>query len=100
MTNYLVTGGAGFIGSHLVEALLSAGHRVSAMDNLSTGNIKNIHQVLDHPRFHFARVNIMDAVVLDRLASESDVIIHLAAAVGVRLIVERPVHAIETNIMG
>jgi len=100
MTNYLVTGGAGFIGSHLVEALLSAGHRVSAMDNLSTGNIKNIHQVLDHPQFHFARVNIMDAVVLDRLASESDIIIHLAAAVGVRLIVEQPVHAIETNIMG
>ena len=97
---YLVTGGAGFIGSHLVEALLLDGHRVCAIDDLSTGRIENLAGVMDTPTFQFVRASISDGIVLDRLASEADVIIHLAAAVGVKRIVEHPVHTIETNVMG
>lgn len=97
---FFVTGGAGFIGSHLCENLLQMGYRVSALDNLSTGRMANIAHLLDHPHFHFARAEITNAIVMDRLASEADVIVHLAAAVGVKLIVERPVHTIETNVMG
>jgi UDP-glucose 4-epimerase len=97
---YLITGGAGFIGSHLAEALLSRGNRVCAIDNLSTGSIENIRHLLNHPHFHFAYSDISHDTVLDRLASEADVIIHLAAAVGVKLVVENPVHTIQTNIMG
>jgi UDP-glucose 4-epimerase len=100
MTTYLITGGAGFIGSHLADALLAAGHRVLVIDNLSTGSLRNIEHLLDRPDFRFARADIASNVVLDRLASESDIILHMAAAVGVKLIVERPVHTIETNIMG
>jgi UDP-glucose 4-epimerase len=96
----LVTGGAGFIGSHLTETLLAEGHRVLVIDNLSTGRWENIEHLARHPQFHFARASIEEAVVLDRMASESQVIFHLAAAVGVKLIVERPVHTIETNIRG
>jgi UDP-glucose 4-epimerase len=70
------------------------------IDDLSTGKIINIKHLMNHPRFHFARESITNELVLDRLASESDTIIHLAAAVGVKLIVERPVHTIETNVMG
>jgi UDP-glucose 4-epimerase len=98
--NYLITGGAGFIGSHLAGRLLQAGHRVVAVDDLSTGSLENIAHLRDNSSFHFARANITNAVVMDRLTSEADVVIHLAAAVGVTLIVERPVHTIETNIMG
>jgi UDP-glucose 4-epimerase len=97
---FLITGGAGFIGSHLAEALLAGGTSVLVIDNLSTGRIENIEHLLDNPDFHFARASILDEIVLDRLASRSDCIIHLAAAVGVKLIVEHPVHTIETNIMG
>jgi len=97
---FFVTGGAGFIGSHLCENLLQMGYRVTALDNLSTGRMANIHHLLGHPHFHFARAEITNAIVMDRLASEADVIIHLAAAVGVKLIVERPVQTIETNVMG
>ncbi|MEW6365167.1 MAG: NAD-dependent epimerase/dehydratase family protein [Acidobacteriota bacterium] len=97
---YLVTGGAGFIGSHLAEALLAQGHEVLVIDDLSTGRLENIAHLRPNPKFHFARADILDAVVMDRLASRADVVVHLAAAVGVRLIVERPVHTIETNIMG
>jgi UDP-glucose 4-epimerase len=100
MATYLVTGGAGFIGSHLCEHLLEQGHRVLAIDNLSTGDIANVRHLFDHPAFHFARATITDKVVLDRLASQAEVVIHLAAAVGVKLIVEHPVHTIETNITG
>ena len=96
----LITGGAGFIGSHLVDKLLADDFRVLVIDNLSTGRIRNITRHLDHPNFHFARAGITDTIVLDRLASEAGVIIHLAAAVGVKLIVKHPVHTIETNIMG
>ena len=96
----LITGGAGFIGSHLAEALLAQGHRVLVIDNLSTGRWENIAHLVGNPKFHFARAAIEEQVVLDRMASESQVIFHLAAAVGVKLIVEQPVHTIETNIRG
>ena len=99
-TTYLITGGAGFIGSHLAEALLAEGQRVVAIDNLSTGRLDNIQHLLDHPNFQFVRSSITDQIVLDRLASEAHIIVHLAAAVGVRLIIEHPVHTIETNVMG
>jgi len=99
-TRYLVTGGAGFIGSHLCELLLSHGHRVVAIDNLSTGRPENIAHLRPLPHFQFVRETIGNAQVLDRLTSESDVVVHLAAAVGVQLIVQDPVHTIQTNIMG
>lgn len=97
---FLITGGAGFIGSHLAERLLAAGHSVSAIDDLSTGSLKNIEHLKGHARFQFARDTILNEQVLDRLTSTADVVIHLAAAVGVQLIVDRPVHTIETNVAG
>ena len=96
----LITGGAGFIGSHLAETFLAAGKRVSVLDDLSTGRFENIAHLVDRPDFSFAIDSITNHMVLDRLASECQVIIHLAAAVGVQLIVEHPVRTIETNIMG
>jgi nucleoside-diphosphate-sugar epimerase len=96
----LVTGGAGFIGSHLCEFLLHHGHNVVAIDDLSTGRIENIRHLLPLPSFQFVRETIMNNQVLDRLTSEADIVIHLAAAVGVKLIVENPVRTIVTNIMG
>jgi UDP-glucose 4-epimerase len=96
----LITGGAGFIGSHLAEALLAAHHKVLVLDNLSTGRWENIAHLTANPRFSFARATVEEKVVLDRMASECQVIFHLAAAVGVKLIVEHPVHTIETNIRG
>ncbi len=99
-TNILITGGAGFIGSHLTEALLSQGHEVTIIDNLSTGRFENIAHLTDNPNFHFAIESITNETVMDRLVSKSSLIFHLAAAVGVQLIVQKPVHTIETNIMG
>ncbi len=96
----LITGGAGFIGSHLAEALLERGDDVTIIDDLSTGRFENIAHLTDHPRFHFAIETITNETVMDRLVSECDVIFHLAAAVGVELIVKSPVHTIETNIVG
>ena len=96
----LITGGAGFIGSHLAEALLAAGHRVTIMDDLSTGRFDNIAHLVGQPAFHFAIDSITNDMVLDRLTSECDMVFHLAAAVGVELIVRQPVHTIETNVMG
>lgn len=97
---YLITGGAGFIGSHLCEQLLDKGHRVVVIDNLSTGRKENIEHLCPEQGFSFVRETIMNTQVLDRLASEADVILHLAAAVGVKLIVEDPVYTITTNVMG
>lgn len=96
----LITGGAGFIGSHLAEALLKQDQRVTVIDNLSTGQFENIAHLTDHPHFQFAIDTITNEVVMDRLVSECDVIFHLAAAVGVELIVRDPVNVIETNILG
>ena len=96
----LVTGGAGFIGSHLCEFLLHNGHTVVAIDDLSTGRLENIQHLRPLPSFQFVRETIMNNQVLDRLTSEADIVIHLAAAVGVKLIVENPVRTIVTNIMG
>ena len=96
----LVTGGAGFIGSHLCELLVHNGHSVVAIDNLSTGRLDNIVHLLPMPGFLFVRETITNSQVLDRLTSEADIIIHLAAVVGVKLIVEDPVNTIATNIMG
>ena len=96
----LITGGAGFIGSHLAETLLDQGHEVNVIDNLSTGSLDNVAHLLEHPRFKIAIDTIQNETVMDRLASECEVIYHLAAAVGVELIVTRPVETIETNIMG
>jgi len=100
MYRALITGGAGFIGSHLAETMLERGYSVTVIDDLSTGRFENIEHLVTHPRFRFAIDTITNSVVLDRLASECDLIIHLAAAVGVMLIVEKPVHTIETNVMG
>ena len=99
-TRVLITGGAGFIGSHLAEKLLGDGHHVTVIDDLSTGRFSNIEHLVSHPNFRFAIDTITNEIVLDRLASECEVIYHLAAAVGVMLIVEKPVHTIETNVMG
>ena len=96
----LITGGAGFIGSHLAGALLEQGHSVTVMDDLSTGRFENIAHLEREPGFRFAIDTISNEVVLDRLASECDAIFHLAAAVGVKLIVDDPVHTIETNVAG
>ena len=98
--NILVTGGAGFIGSHLCQLLVEKGYRVVAIDDLSTGHIENIDPLQGLPNFQFVRETINNLQVLDRLSSESQIIIHLAAAVGVQLIVQDPVHTIRTNIIG
>lgn len=97
---WLVTGAAGFIGSHLIDSLLASGARVLGLDNLSTGRLQNIAHHLADPRFTFARASVTDASVLDRLVSQADVVVHLAAAVGVELVVEQPTHTIETNVLG
>jgi UDP-glucose 4-epimerase len=96
----LITGGAGFIGSHLVRALLERGDQVATLDNLSTGSIDNIRAFAHHPLYSFAIDDLRNALVLDRLASQADAIVHLAAAVGVQLVVERPTETIETNVIG
>ncbi|MCP4262286.1 MAG: NAD-dependent epimerase/dehydratase family protein [Planctomycetes bacterium] len=96
----LVTGGAGFIGSHLTERLLNDGHEVAAIDNLSTGSLKNIENYTDHSGFEFVKGDIRNAGLIEPLVERSDMIFHLAAAVGVKLIAEDPVLTIETNIGG
>ena len=97
---FFLTGGAGFIGSHLTEAILAGGDRVLSIDNLSTGSMDNVTHFLGHPNHRFEQASITDRGVMERMASEADVIVHLAAAVGVKLIVEHPVQTIETNVMG
>ena len=96
----LITGGAGFIGSHLAEAYLERGDEVSIIDDLSTGSIENIQHLKKHPRFDYTIESVRNAPVLAELVDRADVVIHLAAAVGVQLIVESPVRTIETNVRG
>ena len=97
---YLITGGAGFIGSHLAEYLLARGDRVILLDDLSTGSIENIRHLKNDPRMSYFLEPIENRHVLTELVDEADVVFHLAAAVGVRLIIESPVHTIETNVNG
>ncbi|MCD6393439.1 MAG: GDP-mannose 4,6-dehydratase [Planctomycetes bacterium] len=96
----LVTGGAGFIGSHLAEKLLMGGHEVMAVDDLSTGSIDNLRGIESRPEFDFVHDNVCNSETMHILIEQCDAIFHLAAAVGVELIVDRPVHTIETNIHG
>jgi UDP-glucose 4-epimerase len=96
----LVTGGAGFIGSFLAEELLAQGYKVYAIDNLSTGSLDNVKHLREHPDFNFVVGSIMDEPLMERLVAATDMIFHLAAAVGVRLIIEKPVDTMETNILG
>jgi UDP-glucose 4-epimerase len=96
----LITGGAGFIGSHLAEALLAGGHQVLVLDDLSTGSIENIAHLKGRPGFEYFIDSVDNEPLLAELIDRSDVVFHLAAAVGVKLIVEQPVHTIETNVHG
>jgi UDP-glucose 4-epimerase len=96
----LITGGAGFIGSHLAEELLRRGSEVTIIDDLSTGSFTNVEHLKTHRSFSYAIDTILNRPLMAELIDSADVVFHLAAAVGVRLIIERPVHTIETNIMG
>src|ERR671914_173122 len=96
----LITGGAGFIGSHLAEALLEDGHDVFALDDLSTGSIDNIAHLKGRPGFHYTIDTVFNDSLVAELVDRADVVFHLAAAVGVKLIVQEPVHTIETNVHG
>jgi UDP-glucose 4-epimerase len=96
----LITGGAGFVGSHLAEALLERGDEVFIIDNLSTGSMENVVHLKSHARFHYTIDTVANEPVLAELVDRCDIVVHLAAAVGVKLIVEQPVHTIETNVHG
>src|SRR4026209_253633 len=96
----LLTGGAGFIGSHLAETLLAEGHNVLVIDDLSTGSIDNIASLKKHPAFEYVIDTVMNERLMAELIDRVDVVFHLAAAVGVKLIVESPVRTIETNVRG
>lgn len=98
--NVLITGGAGFIGSHLSDALIAAGHQVTALDNLSTGRLENIAHLLNHRQFQFVNGSILDAVLVDKLVERADMVYHMAAAVGVELVVKKPLESLVTNIKG
>ena len=100
MTRYLITGGAGFIGSHLVEALLGRGDEVSVLDSLYTGRLSNLSRVMNEPRMQFTQGSVLDELAVDEAVRGSDVVVHLAAAVGVKLIVEQPLYSLTTNIKG
>src|SRR5437667_805022 len=96
----LITGGAGFVGSHLAEQLLASGWEVFALDDVSTGSLDNIAHLRTHPDFHLVIESVLSPSVVSELVHKCDVVYHLAAAVGVRLIVEQPVHTLLTNIRG
>lgn len=97
---WLITGGAGFIGSHLAEHLIAHGDEVYVLDDLSTGTARNVTSIRHHDRFHFTVDTVSNAPVVTELVDSADVVVHLAAAVGVRLIVESPVRTIECNVHG
>ena len=98
--HYLVTGGAGFIGSHLVERLLGANHRVTVLDDLSTGRMANLSGVADHERLQIVRDNVSSERTVEMAVANCDAVFHLASAVGVKLIVDQPVQTISTIIRG
>jgi len=96
----LITGGAGFIGSHLTDRLLGEGHEVAVLDDLSTGWIENLRQAFDYPGFKFVEGSVLDAGAVKSLVAQSDIVVHLAAAVGVRYILDHPLATIQTNVEG
>jgi UDP-glucose 4-epimerase len=98
--HYLITGGAGFIGGHLAETLIHAGHQVTVIDDLSTGQLSNIDAIKEHKNFRFITGDILNYPQLDELVEKCDTVFHLAAAVGVELVVHDPVRTIETNVHG
>jgi len=100
MQRVLITGGAGFIGSHLAEALVAGGKEVFILDDLSTGSLTNVAGLRDHDRFHFVQGSVLDAAQVTELTGQVDFIYHLAAAVGVELVVRSPVHTLEANVAG
>lgn len=97
---YLITGGAGFIGSHLSDALVDRGHDVLVLDNLSTGRLRNIEHRLDHPSFQFRRGSVLDEEAVRKAVDEADVVVHLAASVGVQLICRQPLESLINNVRG
>ena len=100
MTRYLITGGAGFIGSHLAEALVGRGDEVLVLDSLATGRLSNLDSLQDSPNFAFMQGSVLDELAVDQAVRSCDVVVHLAAAVGVKLIVEEPLYSLTTNIKG
>ena len=96
----LVTGGAGYIGSHLVDELIANGHEVSVVDDLSTGKLGNIQHLLEHEQFHFINDTILNETGMDQLIAEADQVYHLAAVVGVKYVIDDPLRGIQTNIRG
>jgi UDP-glucose 4-epimerase len=96
----LITGGAGFIGSHLAEALIARGDTVTALDNLSTGRYDNVRHLDGRPGFQLVVGTILNETLVDKLVERCDVVFHLAAAVGVELIVKKPLESLTTNIRG
>jgi UDP-glucose 4-epimerase len=98
MPHSLITGGAGFIGSHLAEALLARGDQVSVVDDESTGSVENLAAVMQHPQFRYAKGTVADRDLVRTLLAEADAVYHLAAAVGVQLIAQSPIRTIETNV--
>ena len=96
----LVTGGAGYIGSHLADALLADGHQVHVVDDLSTGRMDNIAHLMDRDDFHFVQASILNEAVMERLVRRGDLIYHLAAVVGVRHVVADPLKGIRINVRG
>jgi UDP-glucose 4-epimerase len=100
MANILVTGGAGFIGSHLAECLLKRGHKVTVLDDLSTGRRENIYHLHEDPNFEFVLGTILDAGVVDALVARCQTVYHLAAAVGVKYIIENPLNSLRINTKG
>ena len=100
MQRILITGGAGFIGSHLAEALIAEGKEVSVLDDLSTGSLDNLAALRGHRQFKFTEGSVQDEVVVSRLVANMDFVYHLAAAVGVELVVRQPVHTLENNVRG
>jgi UDP-glucose 4-epimerase len=97
---YLITGGSGFVGSHLVDRLLAAGQSVVVLDNLSTGQLSNVDAAGRNPRFRFVQGSVLDELIVDELVHECDTVVHLAAAVGVQLVVAEPLRSLTTNIRG
>jgi UDP-glucose 4-epimerase len=97
---YLITGGAGFIGSHMADALVARGSEVTILDNVSTGRLANIQHLVDHRSVRFHEGSILDEDTIRKLVDDTDVVVHLAASVGVKLIIERPLEALMNNIRG